>query len=512
MTTDDHSENDGRDPGARDHEDTDRDDLPDGARDDQVDDVLDDSDDARIDRMARSAGRELRRPAPREGVVGVERAKRTRQVTRAVAGSTAVVLLVVGGLSVVALRDDADVGVTDTTPTVPTNSSVPPTSDPPPSVTPTSGPTSSLPSSTVPRATVSAVPDTADPTATLDRDPSPAGGTPGVVYTSPLSTTSGSDGDVQTLVDPVDGSSVGSEPIDVEVAREVWAASFAVSPRSTVEVGDVSYAFTEFPVDGDTDRFPDVDACRQNPVTVSNAGGSALPDRALLLRVTPDDRYVVTVSSDCPAPGPGDPNGPDVVDPTSYDAIVTVFDAARPERPGRILGMIPASDQPSTLTESGDGRFVSIDTFDDTASVRFFDLEAGTELDLQDDLGLVVGDGCGVVGTDLSRFVGPWLGESSIAVTVLCPSETGAATSAATTSIVDLADPDSRLELPTPSPGIRGDVEIDRATFTDPADAWFTLCDTADTTCWIGHGSDPLVELPGVAQASFLPLGFTPGG
>ena len=149
-------------------------------------------------------------------------------------------------------------------------------------------------------------------------------------------------------------------------------------------------------------------------------------------------------------------------EPTAVDLDLPLEEFSRTEYPGLVavatalLGSLESGEdmvQDTMVTSLL--RWQSVQRLERPGGwARFLDLEAGTEIDLEDDPGLVVGDAC-------------------------------------------------------------GDVEIDRATFTDPADAWFTLCDTTDTTdttCWIGHGSDPLVELPGVAHASFLPLGFTPGG
>ncbi len=57
--------------------------------------------------------------------------------------------------------------------------------------------------------------------------------------------------------------------------------------------------------------------------------------------------------------------------------------------------------------------------------------------------------------------------------------------------------------------------EFDRehpAHFDRPETAWFTMCNPVAAICWVGQGSNPLVELPGRVQASFLPLGFEYGG
>jgi len=51
-----------------------------------------------------------------------------------------------------------------------------------------------------------------------------------------------------------------------------------------------------------------------------------------------------------------------------------------------------------------------------------------------------------------------------------------------------------------------------RRDVVDPLDARFTMCNAAVGTCWIGNGDRALVEVPGSAVLSFLPLGFNYGG
>ena len=155
--------------------------------DDRNHSPADDAADARIDAIARSAGRELRRPAPANGIAKVQRARRTRQVTRAAGGGVAAIVLVAVG--VVALNnrgqqrsDHRRLVVVTTQPQVSTTADpTPPATDPSTPPTPTSLP--------------------ADSTTSLPTTSLPAAETPAAVYVA-----SGSVADVdrvQTLIDPM---------------------------------------------------------------------------------------------------------------------------------------------------------------------------------------------------------------------------------------------------------------------------------------------------------------------
>jgi hypothetical protein len=460
-------------------------------------DPLESVDDARIDELARSAGNELRRPAPEHGLAGVQRTRRNRQITRAAIGSTAVVALVVGGFVTANRGDDAP--RIETADSVATISGTDTTTQP---VTTTEAGT------TTPIEPVA----TGEPAGSVPEDPAPASSTPAtdppsdsnapsIVYTSTESFPP--DDGIQTLIDPRDGTVIGTGPIDQDASR-IAQEPFGVRDRSNVNLGAVSYEFREVAFDSGTlttEFFPDVDLCEQNTVTVTSPNGSSLPERARALLVSPDDRHVITLSAECPEEGT---MGADAVGTQlPYDLTLQVFDAQRPELPGRNLAVIPSSAQPSTLTSSGGGGYVSISTFADSAAYRVFDIDTATEVDL----GLDVGSGCNVTGTRYSRFIGPWIGASSIAVTVGC-------VSTSTLHVIDLADPASQLTVPFPSSTEGGFVsfEVDYTTYRAPQNAWFTMCNATTFECWIGRGSEPVIELPGVAQASFLPLGFSYGG
>ena len=170
-----------------------------------------------------------------------------------------------------------------------------------------------------------------------------------------------------------------------------------------------------------------------------------------------------------------------------------------PELAGRTLGVLPSSDSVSAITSSANGRFVAIETFADGLVYRVFDLESGQEVDLDIE--------CPSVGANYSRFIGPWVGASSIALGVQCADESRLV-------IRDLMPDGGQLEVAVPNVVDRGflTVEVDHAHYSTPEDAWFNMCDLGQTRCWVGHADDPLVEVPDVSEASFLPLGYYPGG
>ena len=109
----------------------------------------DTSDDA-FDRLARSAGAELRRPAPADGMQRLRTARRRQQVTRSVVAGGAAVLLVGMG-TFVALRGTDDAGdlATQPDPTVPEPTVVPTTiPEPAPTTVPEPTPTTVPPTPT----------------------------------------------------------------------------------------------------------------------------------------------------------------------------------------------------------------------------------------------------------------------------------------------------------------------------------------------------------------------------
>ena len=170
------------------------------------------ADDARIDALARSAGAELRRPAPADGIARVQRAKRTRQLTQVGAGGFAAVLLV--GAGVVAFRGgDTDRRVVPAT---------------------VSLPDSTVPDSTVPDSTVpdSTVPDTVAPSSTVPATTVPAttppnvAGAPSVIYTSGGGFSSF--GSEVSTVDVATGAVTGTVTVDQALSDASRAAQDAL--------------------------------------------------------------------------------------------------------------------------------------------------------------------------------------------------------------------------------------------------------------------------------------------
>ena len=208
------------------------------------------------------------------------------------------------------------------------------------------------------------------------------------------------------------GAVLGTEPIDVERSREAQQA-LPGGVRSTVDLGDVAYAFDQVVYDSgtlNTEIYPDVDLCGQNVVTVRSEAASALPARAHVLSVSPDDQYVVTLSSVCPEAGT---MGADAVGTQlPFTATFQVFDARQPEAPGQTLLDGVEALNVGLATFSANGRFVALETYEDGSQYHVFDLESGDELD--------VTEGCSAVGTNHSRFIGPWIGQSSIALMLDC--------------------------------------------------------------------------------------------
>ena len=90
-----------------------------------------------------------------------------------------------------------------------------------------------------------------------------------------------------------------------------------------------------------------------------------------------------------------------------------VFDAQQPEAPGQTLLDGVEALNVGLATFSANGRFVASETYEDGSQYHVFDVESGDELD--------VTEGCSAIGTNHSRFIGPWIGQSSIALMLDCP-------------------------------------------------------------------------------------------
>jgi hypothetical protein len=464
--------------------------------DSDVNDLTPD-DDARIDAMARAAGTELRRPAPPDGIARAQRSRRRRQAVRAGVTGTAVVALV--GLGVVAMnaRDDAGVVPATVASTDDTDTSVP-------SSAPATDPTVVAPSTTT-------APASTAPSTTLS-GPS-AVGAPEVVYAitgSPYDA-----GATQTLIDPTDGTVVGSETVDGERSQAAQAALVgrsAMQPvyvndasdpdllRYEVTVGEIVYGHATLPSeiptidDQDPDALPFFDRCEQAELTVQGAAGSVLPARVRRFVVSADGRTMATLSGVCPEAGTladGDQVFP-------FDVSLQVFDASRPDLAGTVLTDGLDAANTNSITFSPDGRFVAVETYTDEFGYEIFDLESGEQVD--------VTGGCTGFGTKWSRFIGPWIGASSVAIVLDCPE-------GRQLLVRDLASgQELSVDFPVAAENDDLEADVDFAHFDRPDTTWFTMCDFSAQQCWIGTGDRPLIEIPGVTEASFLPLGFTYGG
>ena len=118
--------------------------------------------------------------------------------------------------------------------------------------TPTVAATSTTPTS--PTETTSP-PETTSAAETTAPNPTPPGA-PAAVYTTADPPTD--PGGEQTLIDPASGAALGTEPIDVERSREAQQA-LPGGVRSTVDLGDVAYAFDQVVYDSgtlDTEIYP----------------------------------------------------------------------------------------------------------------------------------------------------------------------------------------------------------------------------------------------------------------
>jgi hypothetical protein len=442
---------------------------------------LDPSDaDARIDAMARAAGGELRRPAPADGITRAQRSKRTKQTTRIALAGTAVLAVGLVGIAAFGGKDSIRVGPADTVVTT-------------------------LPDSVSP---TSIAPTTVPPTSTA---PNPVGA-PEVVYGAAESVSTGGE---QTLFDPTDGSIIGTEPVDFDESRRVqdelygqgdMQAEYFEDPARTggllsrYAIGGITYSIETLPSEitslefQDQTALPRFDRCGQAELVVEGTTGSALPERITSMSIGADRRYLVVLSATCPETG----TLLDDYTTQPYDITVQVFDAANPDTPGRTLLTENAEDCQCSLGGfSFDGSFLAVRTFNEGLLFRVFDLGLGTEVVVDDQL-------CGQGFTSFADGAGPWVGATSLAVQLDCGESRYLL-------IRDLAPggAELRVELITEDPPT---VEVDLAHFDSPSTAWFTVCSFGTTTCWVGHGDEPLVELAGMKQASFVPLGFRYGG
>lgn len=471
-------------------------------------DHTDRQDDDRIDALARAAGADLRRPAPADGLARAERAKRNRQLTRAGAGGLAAVMLVAVGA--IALRGgDTDRRVVPATVSTPEVSL--PVSSTPTNTVPVTSPSTS-PSTTPP---TTAPPVTTPPT---DRPPVEV---PDAVHTAAQFLAFEG---TEDLRDPLTGDITESRPVDVTAAQNAQDAlrtrtQLVGTPVNGTLVDAVTREYTlgaityTFSVIGSEIQQPEpgtaqaYDRCGQIAVDVSGPAATALPARVARIAISADTRWLAVLTTACPDDG----TLADGAATTPYTWSVVVFDAADPSTPGRtVLEGVPSITE-TPLTFSPDGRYLAVEWYDVAAAAEFRPGSAGwryVELATGDEVDGGAGD-CAALGTQWARFVGPWIGGSSIAVQLSCPSQ------GASLLVRDLATSEE-IRVEPPATGEQGSMvaDVDAATYISPSTAWWTVCEGLSSACSIGQGAGDRqrVELTGVAQASFLPLGFSYGG
>ncbi len=464
--------------------------------------------DARIDAMARAAGSQLRRAAPADGIGRAQRTSQRRQVTRAALSGTAVLAVMAIGVIALTGRDDrssvvpATVDSTDST-------DAPDTTSAPDNVEDTS-PGTTAPAPTTPDTVVpTSVPTTSTPTIDLPADELWGSAESFPTFGSQVST-----------IDPTTGAPTGTRVVDEalsEASRAVQDDLVArvSAPRTfpddglgigllryEIAAGDIVYGHAVLPseiptlADQDPAALPFFDRCEQAELTVEGADGTGLPDRAHSIVMSADRSRLVVVTSECPDAG----TLADGVRASTYELTFQVFDAARPDLPGRALASGVTPSEFGGAVFSPDARFLSVELL---GEYRYFDVEAGTELDRDAVLGAA---GCTARGTRWSRFIGPWVGDSTLAVVLDCGDRSELL-------VRDLARGGSELRMEFPSRAEAFALSADvRRDVVDPLDARFTMCDTTIGTCWIGHGDRALVEVPGSVVLSFVPLGFSYGG
>jgi hypothetical protein len=475
-------------------------------------DVIDSAVDARIDAAARSAGREFRRPAPTDGIDRAHRARRQKQAVRAAGTAVVAVAVVAVGAILLNGRQGGDT----IAPATIAESTVPaatvPASTVPSSTAPNTTPdsiapeTAVAPDETVPTSAPLAAPVSVPPNAT---------GAPAAVYTA--ETFAFDSSTTQTVVDPTTGAVLSSGPADALASRDAQDALLGRTwldgrddgsglPGVTTyryELGGVTLSTEALPSEipdlesQDQTALPRFDRCGQSELIVSGASDTALPARVHEIVVSADRRWLVTRSSECPEGGTLLDGYTELT--SSVDVqLFSVSDLAAPASDLSSAVVSPATV--SEVTFSPDGNFVALGTFGgERAGFRFFDTASGSEVDVQ------VGE-CDAFGTRYSRFIGPWIGDSSIALQLHCADTK-------TLLVRDLATQEElRVDLPVVSDTTSFVADVDYAHFDRPSNVWFTLCDQLAPACWLGQGGGELVELPGIVEASFLPLGFSYGG
>lgn len=432
-----------------------------------------------IDALARTAGAQLRRPAPAEGLARVERRSRVQRGTRACVLGGAVVTLAIAGFVLVANRHQPE----------------PPADNPdPPGIASTTLPSvSSTVSTDLPVAPITAVPgfESAPP-----------------VYASIITDFMES----QHVIDPSTGAEIGVVPIDgqanVSAIRSLQALlgrpeSRFESPMTVYRLRTAA-GFLEYPVKdfdesmlgADDPGLAQFDRCSQGELTVTGDLGAVLPSHVSAAVISSDGRWLVTVSGFCPVEG----TLLDGASRHSVSSTLQVYDLSEPARPARALmvGMSPSNFPSYHLNVSPDGRYLA---WYDSSQERYrvFELSTLREVPLEV-------NGCRQTPSEDNVDVGPWVGSSSLVLAESCEADSWQGI-----VIRDFGEGGTTLRVgfpaPPPNPSAASPVvRVDHTSFRSAADAWFILCHPAGP-CWAGRGSSPLVALPDLTLgASFLPL------
>jgi hypothetical protein len=285
-------------------------------------DLQPDHDDA-IDRLARQAGADVRRPAPESALGAVQRSARHRRVARTVAVSACSVALI-GAFVVVATRngDQRTDVVTATDPST---------------VAPTVPATASSVASSVPSTSVA--PTTAPPSTVVD--PGAASAAPGPVYHyNPMEPGAELDPNfvrTQSVVDPLTGEVIevrGLAEWEPQYPSNSGSSSSGIEYITGIAIVDFDYPFPSY----------EIDPCRQirNRVTAS---GSAFPEWSVDVRIDPTGTFGVVVTTECPVDGRiTDEFGTgtyDFSEPLTYR--VSTFDPDRPEVAPTVVVELPGS-------------------------------------------------------------------------------------------------------------------------------------------------------------------------
>jgi hypothetical protein len=357
------------------------------------------------------------------------------------------------------------------------------------------------PSATNPDATAGTAPDDS-PATTVASGGTAADVVPAAIY-SPAAADPGTGMSAQLDV---------FDPLTLERTGVVDRTYLSEIPELTSASGAVTYVLR-----GATQT----DACSQRRTTewVHGAPADGLPEWASAIRLSADGRVGAIQTYDCP-------DGSRLGDP--HDATIRVFDANDPSAPSTLIATIEASNEIlSNVDLSDDGTLLLVSTTPvpvtegPNQQYRFYDTATGA---------VVAAVGEGVV-SDLPRaecttgYISPrFVSSSAIAYGALCPDGIAVV-------VADLRSGESSASLQPVYAGrtyetmVTAQLIVDRATYRSPADAWFILCaerwtelppdlnvpaDQPDLRpCWIGHGDEPMRNIP---TATVLGATFTNTG